>query len=112
MSRQGYLRVPQRSRRPSSVSSGFSLSQSSTQQDDRGLRKTPQSKAERLQRNAQTTWQPFFLSRTALCSFLLLFLSIIAALETLQFLSDRNHGIATSSSGKHYLWTYGPTACM
>ena len=48
---------------------------------------------------------PYFL--TALC---VLFLSFVALLEVLKYLSDKNQGFVSSDEGKHYLWTYGPTA--
>ncbi|KAH9212901.1 hypothetical protein DL95DRAFT_507875 [Leptodontidium sp. 2 PMI_412] len=55
-------------------------------------------------------WQPPYLRRIVLLGFATLFALIIVALEVLGKLSRRNHGLATSYPGLHYLWTYGPTA--
>jgi hypothetical protein len=35
---------------------------------------------------------------------------MLIALEVMFRQSEKNVGLLTSSSSKHYLWTYGPTA--
>ncbi|KAL3424093.1 hypothetical protein PVAG01_03374 [Phlyctema vagabunda] len=57
-------------------------------------------------------WQPSYLQRLVLLGFTTLFALILVASEVLQKLSQRNHGLATSYPGLHYLWTYGPTAVL
>ncbi|KAJ2988951.1 hypothetical protein NUW58_g3715 [Xylaria curta] len=57
-------------------------------------------------------WRPFYLRRTVLLSFAILFILIIAAIETLRAISNKNNGIATSTSTLAFLWTYGPTAFL
>ncbi|KIW34608.1 uncharacterized protein PV07_01380 [Cladophialophora immunda] len=57
-----------------------------------------------------TRWNPFFLRHWVLITFALFFAAVIAALQVVYTVSQNNHGIATSSDGDHYLWTYGPTA--
>lgn len=53
---------------------------------------------------------PWVLNRLFLLGLMLVFLSLIVALEVLYYVSNHNHGISTSTESKHYLWTYGPTA--
>ena len=60
-------------------------------------------------RGQHSPWRPFFLRRTVLASFIVLFLLIIVALEVLIVVSNRSYGIATGQSHLHYLWTFGPT---
>jgi hypothetical protein len=55
-------------------------------------------------------WTPFVLRRRALFGFGFVFLLMIISLEIIFLFSNRNNGLATSDAGKHYLWTYGPTA--
>ncbi|KIV94088.1 hypothetical protein PV10_05244 [Exophiala mesophila] len=57
-----------------------------------------------------TEWNPFFLRKWVLLCFALFFALVIASLQILYSVSRKNDGIATSDGGKHYLWTYGPTA--
>ena len=57
-------------------------------------------------------WTPLVLKRKVLLGFASVFLMMIIALEILFLFSNRNNGLATTDSGKHYLWTYGPTAGM
>ncbi|KAJ5495312.1 hypothetical protein N7539_000428 [Penicillium diatomitis] len=57
-------------------------------------------------------WRPTYLRRRVLLLFLLTFISTITALEALFHASETHNGIAASSEGRHYLWTYGPTAIL
>ncbi|OGM49207.1 hypothetical protein ABOM_004034 [Aspergillus bombycis] len=57
-------------------------------------------------------WRPFYLRRRILLTFVVIFCGIIAALEVLNRISQVNYGIASSVEGRHYLWTYGPTAIL
>ncbi|KAI1748177.1 hypothetical protein F4782DRAFT_551217 [Xylaria castorea] len=57
-------------------------------------------------------WRPFYLRRFVLLGFISVFILIIVAIEALLAISNRDHGIATSTSAKHYLWKYGPTAFL
>jgi hypothetical protein len=50
-----------------------------------------------------------YLNRAFLLILVLGFMVMIAALETLAWLSKRNQGLATANEDWHYLWTYGPT---
>lgn len=70
------------------------------------------SEASRHYQSVRTSWDPWFLSWTVLAGFILLFLLMIMSLEVLAWYSRTHHGLATSDSRKHYLWTYGPTAGM
>jgi hypothetical protein len=54
--------------------------------------------------------QSFFLSWKAILGFAAFFVTMIVALEVMFRQSERHVGLATSSSSKHYLWTYRPTA--
>lgn len=38
-----------------------------------------------------------------------LFLTLIATLEILRYVSNRQHGLADASRDYHYLWTYAPS---
>jgi hypothetical protein len=55
-------------------------------------------------------WRPSYLRRRVLLAFALSFCAIIGGLETINYFSRVNHGIASSVEKLHYLWTYGPTA--
>ncbi|KAE8419170.1 hypothetical protein BDV36DRAFT_294426 [Aspergillus pseudocaelatus] len=57
-------------------------------------------------------WRPFYLRRRILFIFVIAFCGIIAVLEVLNHISQVNYGIASSVEGRHYLWTYGPTAIL
>ncbi len=61
---------------------------------------------------SQLTWRPFYLRRSVLAAFTLVFVLILIAIEVLLAFSNKNHGIATGNSNQHYLWTYGPTAFL
>ncbi|KAI0970526.1 hypothetical protein F4678DRAFT_462227 [Xylaria arbuscula] len=61
---------------------------------------------------ATPRWRPFYLRRSVLFGFILVFILIIVTIEVLLSLSNRNQGLATSTSAQHYLWTYGPTAFL
>lgn len=56
----------------------------------------------------EPTWAPFYLSRTFYLGTAVVFGCMIAALEVLYRLSEKNQGLATVSQEKHYFWTYGP----
>ncbi|KAI0156556.1 hypothetical protein GGR57DRAFT_84884 [Xylariaceae sp. FL1272] len=57
-------------------------------------------------------WRPFWLRRTVLFGFVLVFLLVITTVQTLLAISNQYNGITTSSASNHYLWTYGPTAFL
>ncbi|KAH8164935.1 hypothetical protein CIB48_g3306 [Xylaria polymorpha] len=61
---------------------------------------------------ASLPWRPFYLRRVVLLGFIILFILIIVAIESLVAISNKNNGIATSMSNEHYPWTYGPTAFL
>jgi hypothetical protein len=56
--------------------------------------------------------RPSYLRRRVLILFALCFCAIIAALETIEYFSQANNGLASSVEDLHYLWTYGPTAIL
>ncbi|KAI0528381.1 hypothetical protein GGR58DRAFT_527268 [Xylaria digitata] len=62
--------------------------------------------------NQLLNWRPLWLRRVVLVGFMAIFASIIAAIESLLGVSSRRHGLTTSTSSEHYLWTYGPTAFL
>ena len=51
--------------------------------------------------------QPTYLRQTVLAGFVAVFASLIVSIVVLFSISERNYGLATSSSSLHYLWTYG-----
>ena len=55
-------------------------------------------------------WNPFWLSRLVLCSFIALFALLIIALALLSHFATVNNGLGTQITANHYSWTYGPTA--
>jgi len=57
-------------------------------------------------------WTPLILHKPVLLGLALLFLLMIVALEILYYFSNRNQGVSTGNPNDHYLWTYGPTACI
>ncbi|KXG47473.1 Protein of unknown function DUF3433 [Penicillium griseofulvum] len=57
-------------------------------------------------------WRPCYLRRGVLLVFAIIFCIIIAALETLNQISQAHNGIASSNKSRHYFWTYGPTAIL
>ncbi|KAJ5356294.1 Protein of unknown function DUF3433 [Penicillium concentricum] len=57
-------------------------------------------------------WRPCYLRRRVLVVFAIVFCLIIAALETLNQISQAHNGIASSIESRHYFWTYGPTAIL
>lgn len=61
---------------------------------------------------AQLPWRPFYLRRLVIAGFIGTFILVLAAIEALLAVSNKNDGIATSSHERHYLWTYGPTALL
>ncbi|KAI0542081.1 hypothetical protein GGR58DRAFT_510424 [Xylaria digitata] len=58
------------------------------------------------------SWRPFYLRRSVLLGFLSVFIILIATIEALLAISNRDHGLATTTPREHYLWTYGPTALL
>lgn len=55
-------------------------------------------------------WTPFCLRPSMLIAFMVFTMSLIAALEVVYQVANRNQGLASTSQKEHYLWTYGPTA--
>jgi hypothetical protein len=54
--------------------------------------------------------QSLSVSWTAISGFVVTFATMLIGLEIIYRYSERHFGLASSSSSKHYLWTYGPTA--
>lgn len=61
---------------------------------------------------AEPKWAPFYLRPPFLLGQAAVFVLVIAALEALYRMSERNQGLTTASQNLHYLWTYGPTFGM
>lgn len=57
-------------------------------------------------------WTPFALRRPVLLGFSGLLLSIIAGLETLNYISNQNQGLTAVAAKRYYLWKFGPTFGM
>jgi hypothetical protein len=57
-----------------------------------------------------TGWRPIALRRRSIAAFVLVFCLMLAALEILNQYSVRHQGLVSTVQGRHYLWTYGPTA--
>ncbi|KAK3312086.1 hypothetical protein B0H66DRAFT_644390 [Apodospora peruviana] len=57
------------------------------------------------------TWRPFYLRRSVLSAFVILFVAILVVLETLPAVSNNNIGLGmVQADQKHTLWPYAPTA--
>ncbi|KAK7977003.1 hypothetical protein PG988_004493 [Apiospora saccharicola] len=56
--------------------------------------------------------RPSYLRRRVLLAFLVIFVLMAAAVETLFFVSKQNNGIAPAAPNQHCLWTYGPSAIL
>lgn len=56
-------------------------------------------------------WTPPALRRSALLGFSGLLALVVAGLEVLNFLSNRDQGLATVMENRYYLWKFGPTFC-
>jgi hypothetical protein len=59
-------------------------------------------------------WRPFFLLPSTMAIFAVIFALSVVALEIVnKVAADDRLGIGSAQSlqGRHYLWTYGPTAC-
>lgn len=56
----------------------------------------------------EPSWVPSYLSRTFFLGTAVVLACMIAALEGLYCLSERNQGLVTVLQDKHYFWTYGP----
>lgn len=57
-----------------------------------------------------TTFVPWTLRYTSLFAFFMVVAGMLATLEVLHHISDKDQGLATSSESLHYIWTYCPTA--
>ena len=55
-------------------------------------------------------WRPVALRRTSIAAFFVVFCSMLVALEIMNQYSIRHQGLVRTVQGRHYLWTYGPTA--
>lgn len=58
----------------------------------------------------RSMWDPFWLWRTTLIGFMLVFLLLLILSIVLHHFSNLHHGLSTQISTNHYSWTYGPTA--
>ncbi|KAI0440432.1 hypothetical protein F4803DRAFT_527259 [Xylaria telfairii] len=59
-----------------------------------------------------SSWRPSYLDQSVLVLFIALFMVLAISFEVLLYVSNENHGLASSYQGLHYLWTYGPTAVL
>ena len=57
-------------------------------------------------------WQPLWLRRLVLVSFLVLFAGLLAALLLLRHYDDDGRGYSVAASTNHYVWTYLPTTVL
>lgn len=57
-------------------------------------------------------WRPSFLTKTNLSAFIATMTLLIAGLETIWALSQKNSGLASTDASLHNLWTYGPSAIL
>lgn len=55
-------------------------------------------------------WNSFWLWRTTLIGFMLIFVLLVMALAILYHFSKLHHGLSTQKTHNHYSWTYGSTA--
>ena len=55
-------------------------------------------------------WNPFWLWRTTLIGFILVFVLLVTSLVIVYHFSNLHHGLSTQISSNYYSWTYGPTA--
>jgi hypothetical protein len=60
--------------------------------------------------DTKSSSQSWAVSWIAILGFVATFIIMLAILEAIYQYSEKHVGLATSSSSKHYLWTYGPTA--
>lgn len=69
-----------------------------------------QDEKESDQGRGRPMWNPFWLWRSTLIGFILVFVLLIIVLVKLYHFSNLHHGLSTQISSTHYSWTYGPTA--
>ncbi|KAI0389835.1 hypothetical protein F5Y17DRAFT_469373 [Xylariaceae sp. FL0594] len=69
-------------------------------------------KVSTCEQESESGWHPFLLQRRSFYAFGALFGCLAIALETVLAISNRNHGLATTTQERSYLWTYGPTALL
>lgn len=58
----------------------------------------------------QDQWRPAFLKRRTIYGFVAALAFLITILEAIFIISEKRHGLDSSSVSLHYIWTYGPTA--
>ena len=58
----------------------------------------------------RSMWNPFWLWRTTLIGFILVFVLLVIALIILYLFSNLHHGLSTQIPRNYYSWTYVPTA--
>jgi len=63
-------------------------------------------------RDTPLPWRPFYLQRTVILSFAVIFAAILVVIQVLLAISNRNNGLGTGYRGQQYLWIYGPTAFL
>ncbi|KAK4448875.1 hypothetical protein QBC34DRAFT_438656 [Podospora aff. communis PSN243] len=61
---------------------------------------------------AQGTQGSIYLHRASFASMGIFFIVLLAIFETLNFLCNRDNGLADAPSGSQYLWRYGPTLVL
>ena len=59
---------------------------------------------------ARLMWTPFWLWRTTLIGFMLMFVLLLTVVIILYHLSNSHHGLSIQIPSNHYSWNYGPTA--
>ncbi|KAK0648426.1 hypothetical protein B0T16DRAFT_506731 [Cercophora newfieldiana] len=57
-------------------------------------------------------WRPGYLRKSILVSFLCIFLVLLAAVETIFFVSESRNGLEEANESLSWLWTFSPTIAM
>ncbi|KAL0257964.1 hypothetical protein SLS55_007132 [Diplodia seriata] len=57
-------------------------------------------------------WTPLYLRKVTVVGFLLIYVALLVALVVLGVVDQKHQGLANSTTSRHYLWTYGPTAVL
>lgn len=57
-------------------------------------------------------WTPFWLKRSTLSAFIVLYAILLACVAALWHLAQDQDGFTLNISTNHYTWTYGPTAVL
>ncbi|KAL1641060.1 hypothetical protein SLS58_006332 [Diplodia intermedia] len=57
-------------------------------------------------------WTPLYLRKVTVVGFLLVYVALLVVLVVLGVVDQKHQGLANSTTSRHYLWTYGPTAVL